>query len=174
MGIWSALLVIFAVWEFKGLERGVKAFQDLPKLKFVFEAGPAPYLLGMIAWTILILGMGYIWSKIFFPNRNRIEKFIFSLCFGVVIMPISFLIPFFFAVTGMVFANLLGLESPAYAGEILKARGALLVNNHEQVYELVNVLFFTIVGVVILFIKKTRERNPSVERNFPKTIDTQS
>lgn len=156
IGIWSSLVVIFAVWEFKGLEKGVKAFQETSKLNFVFQAGPAQYIIGMVAWTVLLLILGYVWAKIFFPERNWVEKIIFSLCWGVVVMPISFLIPFFFAVAGKVFANILGLGSPAYADAILKARAYLLVNNLEQVYEFVNVLIFLALGMIILIIEQLK------------------
>lgn len=166
LGIWSSLLAIVAVWEFKGLEKGVKAFQETEKLKFVFETGPLPYVIAMISWTILLLLLGYVWSKIFFPEKNWVEKTIFSLCWGTVIMPISFLMPFFFAVTGKVIANLLGGASPAYADAILKARGFLLVNNLEQVYEFVNVLIFLMIGLVILAIKTLKpNRQTPTARN---------
>lgn len=157
-GIFSALLVIVAVWEYKGLEASVKAFQNTSKLKFVFQTGFLPYAAGMAAWTGYLLLFGFVWSSILFPRRDWVEKVIFSLCAGAVLMPISYHIPFFFALAGKVIANLLGQGSPAFADAIIKARGFLLVNNHEQVYQFVNISLFLILGLIILVGKRFSSR----------------
>lgn len=156
LGIWASLVVIFAVWEFKGLEGGVAAFQQIPKSVFVFQTGAGPYIVSIISWTALLLLLGYVWSKILFPKRHWVEKVIFSLCFGVVIMPISFRIPFFLGAVGKVFANILGLASPAYADAFFGGFLYMLVNNLEQAYELVNVLIFFVIGLIILMIKRSK------------------
>lgn len=154
LGIWTSIVMIFGIWEFQVLKTQVIKFQVAPISKFVFRAGVMPYVIALISWTILLLVNGLVWSKILFPTRDWVEKVIFSLIIGVVIMPLNFMIPFLFGVSGRVVSSLFSLKAPEYVDQILKNHVFFLVNNHEQVYELTNVLIFLIVGIFVFFMKK--------------------
>jgi hypothetical protein len=165
-GIWTSIVMVFGIWEFEVLKVQVQRFQIAPIDKFIFQPGVLPYISAIISWTLLLLANGLVWSQVLFPARQWVEKVIFALATGVAIMPLSFMIPFLLGTGGRVVANLLGLEAPKYVDAILKNHVFFLVNNHEQVYELVNVLVFLAIGLLFLVIKSIlRKQRQAIPQN---------
>lgn len=162
IGIWFAFVTVFGVWEYNILKAEMVLNEKLLAIERITEKAPlsggAPaYVLAMLTWTILILALGWVWSQVLFPHRNLLEKIVFSLTFGVFVMPISIFIPFAVITAATVLGTLLGTGAPAFVQPILvDGLVNLFVAGLEQVYEFTNVFAFFVVGIALLGLKKIR------------------
>ncbi len=153
IGIWFVLVMLFGVWEYNILKAEMGIVPKLVEALGPHKSGISSYIVQMLHWTALSLILGLIWSKILFPQRPLMEKIMFSLVFGVFIMPISFLIPYVIITITTVFSTIIGATPPEFAGKILNKLVAMLLGNKEQGYEVANVFGMLAIGVVILAVK---------------------
>ncbi len=159
IAIWFAVVTIFGVWEYDILKAEMVLNEKLLSHDRIVEqaaffGGTFAYIAEMVFWTLLVLILGSVWSAVLFPHRNLLEKIIFSLVFGVFVMPLSIFIPFTVITMGTVFTTLAGAPAPAFVGPTLTNIVDLFVLGHEQIYEFTNVLIFLIIGLVLLGIKR--------------------
>jgi hypothetical protein len=173
IGAWFAVIAIFAVWEYDTLKAEMVLNEKLLAIDRIAQQAPlsggAPmYVLALITWTILILVLGLVWSEVLFPHRNLLEKIIFSLVFGVFVMPLSIFIPFMVITAATVLGTLFGTGTPAFVEPILVGGLVdLFVSGLEQVYEFANVFAFLVVGLVLLMVKKMMAKG---RQGFPEAL----
>ena len=159
IGIWFAIVAVFGLWEYDILKAEMVLNEKILSHGLVAQGGPftggkVTYVVEMFVWTALLLILGLLWSKILFPHRNILERVVFSMVFGIFVMPLSIFIPFV-AITGAtVLSTLFGATAPAFIGPILDNIVALFVDGQEQIYEFTNVFAFLIVGLVFALLKK--------------------
>lgn len=153
VGIWFVLVMLFGVWEYSILKAEMTIVPKLVEALLPHKGGVLSYIVQMFSWTAMSLILGLIWAKILFPKRALMEKIMFSLVFGVFIMPLSFLIPYFAIAVAKVVSTIAGTAPPAFVGKILEKLVMMLLGNKEQVYETANVLGVLSLGAIILGVK---------------------
>lgn len=163
IGIWFAVVTVFGVWEYDILKAEMVLNQKLLSHERVveqvpFAGGRITYVVEMFVWTAIILVLGFVWSELLFPMRTRFEKFVFSLVFGIFVMPLSIFIPFTAITIATVFSTLTGAAAPGFIGPTLNEIVGLFVNGHEQIYEFANVFAFFALGAILLLLKNASER----------------
>ncbi len=163
IGIWFAVVTVFGVWEYNILKAEIVLNQKLPSHERVvdqipFAGGRVTYIVEMFVWTAIILVLGFVWSELLFPMRTRFEKFVFSLVFGVFVMPLSIFIPFTAITIATVFSTLTASAPPTFIGPTLNQIVALFVNGQEQIYEFANVFAFFALGAILLFFKNASQQ----------------
>ena len=163
IGLWSAFLMVAVILELKTIRTQILS---VPIDRLVFETGFWPYIIGTTSWTLLLLIVGFVWTKILFPQRPWLEKIIFSFVAGTIIMALSFSVPFFLDVGGRVIAVLFGAGVPLSSELLFQKHVELFVNNQEQVYELANILVFLVLGLVILMVQTLAGQS----RNKPSAV----
>lgn len=160
IGAWFAVVTIFGVWEYDILKAEMVLNEKLLAIDEITKQAPLSggvpaYVLAMLTWTVLILALGLVWSQVLFPRRNLLEKIVFSLVFGVFVMPVSIFIPFAVITAATVLGTLVGVGAPAFVEPILvDGLVNLFVTGLEQVYEFTNVFVFFVLGLVLLVLKK--------------------
>lgn len=147
-----AAVAVFGAWEHNLLA----AEMDLNRKILAMGAlsGRFAYIVQMLVWTGMLLGLGYIWGKILFPKRILAERIVFSLILGIAVMPISFVIPYFIIVVTTVFSTLFGLTAPDFVSTTITNIVNMFYGGQEQIYEFANVFGFFVVGIIILAIKQ--------------------
>ena len=120
------------------------------------------YLGQMIFWTFSLILLGLVWAGFLFPKRPLVEKIIFSLPFGVLVMPLIFVIPAWIISAGKIGGELFGTGMPPYYGPTVGKIVYLISSNHEQGYEIAAVLGFLVVGLLILGITKLVRKDGTV------------
>ena len=164
IGAWFAIVTIFGVWEYDILRAEMVLNEKLLAIERITETAPlsggAPgYVLALVTWTVLLLILGLVWSQVLFPCRNLLEKIIFSLVFGIFVMPVSIFIPFFFITAATVGGTLIGVGTPAFVEPILvNGLVNLFVSGLEQVYEFTNVFAFLVLGLMLWGAKKIMQK----------------
>lgn len=153
IGIWFVLVMLFGVWEYNILKAEMGIVPKLVEALGPHKSGVVSYMVQMLHWTVASIIIGLIWSKILFPQRPLMEKLMFSLVFGVFVMPISFLVPYVTITITTVFSTIMGITQPAFVGSTLNKLVVMLLDNKEQVYEVANVFGAFALGVIILAIK---------------------
>ena len=151
LGIWASLVAVFGVWEY-GL---LKAEMDLERKILAMGAlsGKPAYAVQMFTWSIMLLILGLVWSQIIFPKRPLMERILFSFVFGVLLMPISFVVPYFVIVVTTVFSRLFEFAPPEFVSTTINNIVNLFYTGQEQIYEFANVFTAFVIGAVILTIK---------------------
>lgn len=158
------LVMLFGVWEYNILKAEMGIVPKLVEALGPHKSGMVSYIVQMMHWTVLSIILGLIWSKILFPQRPLMEKIMFSLVFGVFIMPISFMIPYVTITITTVFSTIMGITPPEYVGKTLNNLVVMLLGNKEQVYEVANVFGVLALGAIILGIKSIFKRNNPVQQ----------
>ncbi len=166
IGIWFVLVTIFAVWEYSILKAEMVLNQKLLSHDLIAQKGPLKggsplYVIEMLVWTLLILALGLVWSKVLFPQRNLLERVVFSLIFGIFVMPLSIFIPFVMVTIGTVASTLFGTDAPGFIGPTVGSIVELFVSGQEQVYEFANVFIFFVIGLALLAFKQLRKPTPA-------------
>lgn len=161
IGIWFVLVMLFGVWEYNILKAEMGIVPNLVAALGPHKSGVVSYMVQMLHWTAVSLILGLVWSKILFPKRPLMERIMFSLVFGVFVMPISFLIPYITITITTVFSTIIGIAPPEFVGKTLNNLVMMLVGNKEQVYEVANVFGAFVLGAIILAIKSIFKRNSS-------------
>lgn len=164
IGVWFVLVMLFGVWEYNILKAEMGIAPKLVEALGPHKSGVISYMVQMLHWTVLSIILGLIWSKILFPQRPLMEKLMFSLVFGVFIMPISFLIPYVTITITTVFSTIMGITAPEFVGSTLNKLVAMLLDNKEQIYEVANVFGALSLGIIILGIKSIFKRNNPVQQ----------
>lgn len=151
LGIWAGLVAIFGVWEHSLLQ----AEMDLERkiLAMGTLSGKSAYVVQMFSWSIMLLFLGLVWSQILFPKRPLIERMLFSFAFGILVMPVSFVVPYFAIVVTMVFARLFEFAPPEFVSTTIGNIVTLFYTGQEQIYEFANVFTAFVIGAVVLIIK---------------------
>jgi len=175
IGIWMAVVTIFGVWEYNILQAEMVlndkllSHDRIVQTQAPLAGGKVAYVAEMFFWTVFILILGYIWSKILFPHRNLLERIVFSFVLGIFIMPITIFIPFTAITIATVFSTLVGVTPPAFIGPTLNNIVGMFVNGHEQIYEFMNVFILLIAGLVILGMKQFFRKSHSKPEVIPST-----
>lgn len=163
----SAYILVFD-WEYKLLEaemglidKLLLSSQEAPA-GLVKQGSVVAYLGQMAFWTILLSLLGFVWSNFLFPKRPLVEKIIFSLPFGVLVMPLSFVLPAFIISAGKILGELFGTGVPGYYAPIVGKIVELISTNQEQGYEIANVLGFLILGLVIWGVMRLRKQHGAI------------
>lgn len=173
IGIWIAVVTIFGVWEYNILQAEMVlndkllSHDRIVQTQAPLAGGKVAYVVEMLFWTVFILALGYIWSKILFPHRNLLEKVVFSFVLGIFIMPITIFIPFTAITIATVFSTLIGATPPEFIGPTLNNIVGMFVNGHEQIYEFMNVFVLLTIGLVILGIKQFSRKSYSNSKAVP-------
>lgn len=170
IGIIGTAYILIFDWEYNLLQAEMGLIDQLllssqeAPAGLVQQGSVAAYLAQMAFWTAFLLLLGMVWSSFLFPKRPLIEKVLFSLPFGVLVMPLAFVLPAFIISAGKVFGELLGAGVPAYYEPIVGKVVQLISTNQEQGYEIAVVLGFLILGLIILGVTKLmrKERSLSV------------
>jgi hypothetical protein len=159
IGIWFIVAMLFGVWEYNILKAEIGVVPQLIAALLPHKGGVLSYMMQMIHWTVVSLILGLVWAKVLFPKRPLMERIMFSLVFGVFIMPISFMIPYTAITITTVFSIIAGITPPAFVNKTLGDLVNLLLSNKEQVYEVANSFGMLILGAVILLIKSLMPKN---------------
>lgn len=173
IGVWMAVVTIFGVWEYNILQAEMVlndkllSYDRIVQTQAPFAGGKVAYVVEMFFWTVFILALGYVWSKILFPHRNLLEKIVFSFVLGIFIMPITIFIPFTAITIATVFSTLIGATPPEFIGPTLNNIVGMFVNGHEQIYEFMNVFVLLMAGLVILGIKQFSQKSNSEPKAMP-------
>jgi hypothetical protein len=160
VGVAATLYIVVFDWEYNLLEAEMGLIDQLllssvdDPAGLVKQGSIAAYLGQMVFWTIFLVLLGLVWSRFLFPKRPFIEKIIVSLPFGVLIMPLAFVLPAWIISAGKIFGEATGMGVPSYYGPIVEKVVNLIATNQEQGYEVVTVVGFFIIGFVILGITK--------------------
>lgn len=168
LGIIVTAYIIVFDWEYKLLEAEVGLIDKLllsspeDPAKLVEKGSVISYLAQMGFWFSFLVLLGMVWSGFLFPKRPIVERVMFSLPFGVLVMPISFVMPAWIISLGKIISENFGSGEPpappAYYGPIVGKIVGLISNNQEQGYEIANVLIFLVVGLIILGISKLKKQ----------------
>jgi len=164
IGIIASIYILVFGWEYNLLRAEVGlsdqlllSSEDAPA-GLINQGSVTAYLGQMVFWTTFLLLLGMVWSSFLFPKKSLVEKVLFSLPFGVLVMPLLFVIPAFIISLGKVIGEFLGTGVPVYYDPILGKIVELLSTNQEQGYEIVSVLGFLIVGLFILGVTKMMKK----------------
>lgn len=163
LGFFVTAYIIAFDWEYNLLKAEMGLIDQLllssgdDPAGLVSQGSVTAYLAQMGFWTAFLILLGLVWSAFLFPKRPLVEKIIFSLPFGVMVMPISFVFPAFIISAGKVIGENFGSGVPGYYGPIVGKIVDLLSANQEQGYEIANVLGFLILGLAILAISRLKK-----------------
>lgn len=163
LGIIVTAYIIVFDWEYKLLEAEMGLIDQLllsspdNPAKLIEKGSVISYLAQMSFWFSSLVFLGLVWSGFLFPKRPLMEKVIFSLPFGVIIMPISFVFPAWIISVGKIAGENFGTGVPEYYGPVVGKIVGLISNNQEQGYEIANVLAFLILGFIILAIARLKK-----------------
>lgn len=168
IGVIATAYILVFDWEYNLLKAEMGLIDQLllsteqEPAGLVKQGSVASYLGQMAFWTAFLLLLGMVWSSFLFPKRPLVEKVIFSLPFGILVMPLSFVLPAFIISAGKIAGELFGAGPPAYYNPVLGKIVSLISANQEQGYEVANVLGFLILGLIILGATKLRGKQKSV------------
>lgn len=171
IGVWFAVVGVFGVWEYNILKAEMVLNQKLLSHDRIvqeqapFAGGKLTYVVEMLAWTSIVLILGYVWTSALFPHRNLLERVVFSFVLGIFVMPLSIFIPFTFITVATVFSTLTGAQAPAFIGPTLNSIVGVFVNGEEQIYEFANVFVFLVIGLIVLAFMPGKK--PEEERMMP-------
>lgn len=160
IGFFSTAYILVFDWEYNLLRAEMGLIDTLllsapeDPSGLVQQGSVVAYLAQMAFWTAILILLGAIWSSFLFPKRSAVEKVIFALPFGLLIMPLAFVLPAFIISAGKVFGEIIGTGLPAYYEPIVGKIVSLISSNQEQGYEVATVLGFFVLGLVILVAAK--------------------
>ncbi|HEX9722370.1 MAG TPA: hypothetical protein VGA53_03840 [Candidatus Paceibacterota bacterium] len=163
----TAYIVVFD-WEYELLKAEMGLIDQLllssqeAPAGLVQQGSVTAYLGQMVFWTFFLILLGLVWAGFLFPKRPLVEKIIFSLPFGVFVMPLAFVVPAWIISAGKVAGELFGTGVPSYYGPTVEKIVHLISSNQEQGYEIAAVLGFLIVGLLILGITKLTRKNGAI------------
>ena len=155
VGIITTAYILVFDWEYNLLHAEMGLIDTLllsspdDPSGLVRQGSVTAYLAQMGFWTALLIFLGILWSSFLFPKRPAVEKVIFSLPFGLLVMPLAFVLPAFIISAGKILGELTGAGLPVYYEPILVKIVNLISNNQEQGYEVAAVMGFFILGLVI-------------------------
>lgn len=141
---------------------------DLSIEQMVGDGSVPAYILAMIFWTVLLGGVvGWVWGNVLAPSLDWIEKFILGLTLGVLVMPLSFVIPALIVSIRKLHSDWFGSPLPEYYGQTVDNIVLLFSGTQEQSYELFNVLIFIFIGLLLLLGKYIYRRYKSSKEPVP-------
>ena len=164
VGIVATLYIVVFDWEYKLLEAEMGLIDTLllssqeKPAGLVAQGSVTAYLGQMVFWVATLILLGLVWAGFLFPRRPLVEKVIFSLPFGVLVMPLAFVIPAWIISAGKVWGEFLGTGAPSYYGPTVEKIVHLISSNQEQGYEIATVFGFLILGLVILGVYKLMQK----------------
>lgn len=168
IGIFATVYIVVFDWEYNLLKAEMGLIDKLllssktEPAGLVKQGSVTAYLGQMAFWTAFLLFLGLVWSSFLFPKRPLVEKVIFALPFGVLVMPLSFVLPAFIISAGKILGQLFGTGLPSYYEPVLGKIVQLISTNQEQGYEIANVLGFLILGIIILILMKIIKKEQGV------------
>jgi len=168
IGIMATAYIVVFDWEYKLLEAEMGLIDTLllssqeAPAGLVKQGSVVAYLGQMVFWTVFLVVLGLVWSSSLFAKRPLVEKIIFSLPFGVLVMPLSFVLPAFIISAGKILGELFGTGVPGYYGPTVGKIVELISTNQEQGYEIANVLVFLIIGLIIFGVTRLRKPHGAI------------